>query len=234
MAGERYRRTDCQVVTEGGAQLGELSWRDLRFDLVSGEVQLALKVEDSSFSSYLIDLLFDVVSVFQPVDAWSLNAWHIELFLPLTTVFKANRNLAIVKAQAEADCWEQRQALVNQQQERLKASRERFRLTLARFWRRATGRTGRRPAITPVFQPAETRREGPTPLTLGALAALDQAIAALARRRFKSANAGNPSERSSRVLTPSGTLLGAVVMSSVQPSSLFSKTGSESTRFRSQ
>jgi len=141
LAGERYRRTDCRVVTEGGTELGQLSWRDLRFDPVSGEVQIVLKVQGSSFITYVIDLLLDVVSIFQPLDAWSNNPWHFELHLPLTTVLKVNRNLVIVRVQAEADCWDQRQATVNEQQERLKNARERFRLTLARVWRRLTGKT---------------------------------------------------------------------------------------------
>jgi len=141
LASEKYRRTDCRVVTESGTELGELSWRDLRFDPVSGEVQLVLKVQGSSFTSYLIDLLFDVVSLFQPLDAWSINSWRFELYLPLTAVLKVNRDLVIVRSQADADCWDQRQAIVNKQQERLKNSRERFRLTIVRAWKRVTGKT---------------------------------------------------------------------------------------------
>jgi uncharacterized protein YrrD len=141
LAGEKYRRTHCRVVTEGGTELGELSWRDLRFNPVSGDVQIVLKVWGSSFTTYVIDLLFDVVSIFQPLAVWSSNPRQLEILLPLTTVLKVNRSLVIVKSQAEAECWHQRQAMVNQQQERLKNSRERFRLTLERVWRRVTGKS---------------------------------------------------------------------------------------------
>ncbi len=141
LAGKKYRRTDCQVVTESGTELGQLSWRDLRFDSVSGEVQIVLKVQGSSFITYLIDLVFDVVSIFQPLDASRNNPWRFELHLPLTAVLTVNRNRVIVRAQAEADCRDQRQAIVNKQQEGLKNTRERFRLTLARVWRRLTGKT---------------------------------------------------------------------------------------------
>jgi sporulation protein YlmC with PRC-barrel domain len=141
LAGEKYRRTDCRVLTESGAELGQLSWRDLRFDLVTGEVQIVLQVQGSSFTTYMVDLLFDVVSLFQPLDEWCSNPWHLELFLPLTAVLKVNRNLVIVRSQAEADCRAQQQAAVNRQQERLRNARECFKLTLARAWRRVTGKT---------------------------------------------------------------------------------------------
>ena len=64
-----------------------------------------------------------------------------KLKLPLSAVLRVNRDLVIVRSQAEADCWDQRQAMVNKQQERLNNSRERFRLTLGRAWKRVTGKT---------------------------------------------------------------------------------------------
>jgi len=81
------------------------------------------------------------VSLFQPLDAWSINPWRFELKLPLNAVLRVNRNLVIVNSQAEADCWHQREAIVNKQQERLKNSRERFRLTIVRAWKRVTRKT---------------------------------------------------------------------------------------------
>jgi uncharacterized protein YrrD len=140
LAGEKYRRTECRVVTEGGIELGELSWQELRFDPVSGEVQLVLKVQVWSLTTYLIDLLFDIVSIFQPLDLWATFPRYVELCLPLTAVLKANRDLVIVRSQAEADCRAQRQALVANQQERLRQSRERVKETLRRARRRVTGK----------------------------------------------------------------------------------------------
>ena len=141
LARERYRRTDCRVVTESGTELGQFSWRNLRFDPATGEAQMVLEVKSSSFTTYMIDLLFDVVSIFQPLGEWSINPWHVEVCLPLAAVLKVNRDLVIVRSQAEADCRAQQEAAVNRQHERLKNSREWFKLALARAWRRVTGRT---------------------------------------------------------------------------------------------
>jgi uncharacterized protein YrrD len=141
LAREKYRRTDCRVLGESGTELGQLSWRDLRFDSVSGEVQIVLEVQGSSFITYLVDLVLDVVSIFQPLDSWSINPWHLAICLPLTAVLKVNGKVVIVKSQAEADFRDQQQAAVNKQHERLKNSRECFKLTLARAWRRVTGKT---------------------------------------------------------------------------------------------
>jgi hypothetical protein len=44
-------------------------------------------------------------------------------------------------SQAEPDCWDQRRAIVNKQQEELNNSRERFRLTIVRARKRVTGKT---------------------------------------------------------------------------------------------
>jgi uncharacterized protein YrrD len=140
LAEEKFRRTNCRVISESGIELGELSWRDLRFNPVNGEAQIVLKVNASTITSYMIDLLFDVVSIFQPLDEWINNPWHLELLLPLSDVLKVNRNMVIVRSQAEAKCREQQQAIVNEQNERLKNTRQRCKLTLVRAWRRVSGK----------------------------------------------------------------------------------------------
>ena len=140
LAAEKYNRTECEVITESGTHLGELSWRDIRFHVNTGEVQIVLRVRRSSFPTHLLDLLFDVVSVFQPLNQWSSDPWRLELTLPLRAVLKVNRNLVIVTSQAEADCRDQQQAALNHQQERLKNSRAQFQLALARAWRHLTGK----------------------------------------------------------------------------------------------
>ncbi len=140
LAAEKYNRTECEVITESGTHLGELSWRDIRFHITTGEVQIVLRVRRSSFPTHLLDLLLDVVSVFQPLNQWSSDPWRLELTLPLSAVLKVNRNLVIVTSQAEADCRDQQQAALNHQQERLKNSRAQFQLALARAWRHLTGK----------------------------------------------------------------------------------------------
>ena len=141
LARKKYRNEDCRVMTESGTQIGDLSWRHLRFDAVTGEAQIVLKFPSSSFTTYLIDLLFDVVSILEPLEMWSDNPWRLELRLPLNAVLNANLSLVIVSAQAEADCKEQQQAMVSKQRERLKQSRDRFRLSMLRLWRFVTGKT---------------------------------------------------------------------------------------------